>query len=114
MLTLEMADFLFYTTEGFTQAPNGNNIESCQVLGIAKGKDKMDAKDNLIKDNPWIAEAGFNNSDLIVKQLLSEGERVAIREVLNYLWDEEEKHYEESGKSGNHIFPILKLLKASI
>lgn len=28
----------FYTTEGFTQAPNGNNVENCQVLGRALGK----------------------------------------------------------------------------
>lgn len=38
-----MTDFIFYTTEGFTQAPNGNDIENCQMLGIAKGKDKVEA-----------------------------------------------------------------------
>lgn len=42
-----MTDFIFYTTEGFTQAPNGNDIENCQMLGIAKGKDKVEAKDYL-------------------------------------------------------------------
>lgn len=64
-----MADFIFYTTEGFTQDPNGNDIENCQMLGIAKGKDKVEAKDNLLKDNPWIIEAGFAPTDIIIRQL---------------------------------------------
>ena len=64
-----MADFIFYTAEGFTQAPNGNDIENCQVLGIAKGKDKVEAKDNLLKDNPWIIEAGFDPVEFYVRQL---------------------------------------------
>ena len=109
-----MADFIFYTTEGFTQDPNGNDIENCQMLGIAKGKDKVEAKDNLIKENPWIAEAGFSRSGFIVKQLLTNDERAAIKEVLDYLWEDEERHYEESGELNNHIFPILKILKTSI
>ena len=33
-----MSEYIFYTTEGFTQAPNGNNVENCQVLGRAFGK----------------------------------------------------------------------------
>lgn len=69
MLLLEMADFIFYTAEGFTQAPNGNDIENCQVLGIAKGKDNVEAKDNLLKNNPWIIEAGFDPVEFYVRQL---------------------------------------------
>ena len=53
-----------------TQDPNGNDIENCQMLGIAKGKDKLEAKNNLLKDNPWISEAGFNRSEFIVRQLV--------------------------------------------
>lgn len=33
-----MSEYIFYTTEGFTQDPNENNIENCQVLGRAFGK----------------------------------------------------------------------------
>jgi hypothetical protein len=109
-----MADFLFYTSEGFTQVRNGIDIENCQMLGIAKGKDKVEAQDNLLKDNPWIEEAGFNRSEFIVEQLLPDEERLAIKEVLDYLWGDEEKHFEESGKPDNHIFRILTHLKASI
>ena len=94
-----MTDFIFYTTEGFTQAPNGNDIENCQMLGIAKGKDKVEAKDNLIKEYPWIIEADFNSSEFIVKQLLSDEERVAIKEVIDYMWKDESS----TGKSGENL-----------
>ncbi len=64
-----MKEYIIYTTEGFTQDPNGNDIENCQMLGIAKGKDKMEAKVNLIKENPWIIEAGFDPTEFIIRQL---------------------------------------------
>lgn len=66
-----MAEYIIYTTEGFTQDPNGNDIENCQMLGIAKGKDKVEAKENLIKDNPWIIEVGFAPTEFIIRQLAS-------------------------------------------
>ena len=65
-----MSEYIFYTTEGFTQAPNGNNVENCQVLGRAFGKNIKEARCNLIKENPWIEEVGFDMEDLFVKQLL--------------------------------------------
>ncbi|MBQ6062326.1 MAG: hypothetical protein IJK42_11930 [Prevotella sp.] len=64
-----MSEYIIYTTEGFTQDPNGNDIENCQMFGIAKGKDKVEAKENLIKENPWIIEAGFAPAEFIVRQL---------------------------------------------
>ena len=110
-----MNEYIIFTTEGHTTAPNENlEIENCQVLGRARGNNPNEAKDNLQKDNPWIAEAGFDSSEFVVVQLLSDEERVAIKEVLDYLWDDEERHYEESGKPANHIFPVLKRLTAYI
>lgn len=66
-----MNEYIFYTTEGFTQDPNGNDIENCQVLGRAFGNNKDEAQDNLLRDNPWINEAGFSKSEFIVKQILA-------------------------------------------
>ncbi len=107
-----MNEYIIYTTEGHTIAPNESiEVENNQVLGRAHGNNPQEAKDNLLKENPWIRDAGFNRSEFIVEQLLSKEERVAIKEVLDYLWDDEERHYEESGKPDNHIFPVLKLLK---
>ena len=65
-----MNEYIFYTPEGFTTAPNENvEVENCQVLGTAKGKDKVEAKENLLKENPWIIEADFTPIEFIVRQL---------------------------------------------
>ena len=64
-----MAEYIFYTTEGYTQAPDGEDIENCQLLGRACGKDKSEALDNLLKDNPWIVERGYNPHEAISKEL---------------------------------------------
>ena len=62
-----MTEYIFYTTEGFTQAPDGNDIENCQLLGRAYGKDKHDALSNLLKENPWIKERGFEPCEISAK-----------------------------------------------
>ncbi|MBO4551117.1 MAG: hypothetical protein IKW91_08025 [Bacteroidaceae bacterium] len=67
-----MNEYIFYTTEGHTIAPKENvEVNNCQVLGCAFGNNKNEAQDNLLKDNPWINEAGFNKSEFIIKQLLT-------------------------------------------
>lgn len=109
-----MAEYIIYTTEGFTQDPNGNDIDNCQVLGRAYGNNPEEAENNLLKDNPWIIEAGFDKSEFTTVQLLSDEDKVAIKEVLDYLWDEEERHYKENGMPDNHFFPVLKLLRKTI
>ena len=112
---IPMNEYIIFTTEGQTIAPNEDvEVENCQVLGRARGNNPEEAKDNLLKDNPWIAEAGFSRSEFIVEQLMTDEERVAVKEVLDYLWDDEVRHYEESGKPDNHIFPVLERLKMII
>ena len=51
-----MAEYIFYTTEGFTQDTKGNDVENCQLIGMALGENKNEAKNNLMKENPWIKE----------------------------------------------------------
>lgn len=64
-----MKKYIFYTTEGFTQAPDGEDIENCQLLGCAYGQDKQEAMDNLLKENPWIKERGFEPRKAICAEL---------------------------------------------
>ena len=65
-----MNEYIFYTPEGHSIAPNENvEVENSQVLGTARGKDKVEAKENLLKENPWIIEAGFTPTEFIVRQL---------------------------------------------
>lgn len=107
-----MSEYLFYTTEGFTQDPNGNDVENCQVLGRTFGRNEDEAKCNLLKENPWIEKAGFDATALIVKQLLTEEHKADIKAVVDYLWEDEHKHFQESYYSKGHIFSVLKRLKS--
>lgn len=68
-----MKEYIIYTTEGYTTAPNENfEVENCQVLGRAHGKDEKEAQANLLEENPWILKAGFSPTKFIVKQLANE------------------------------------------
>lgn len=65
-----MNEYIFYTTEGQTLAPNVDyTIENCQVLGFAKGDSPLQAEDNLLNAYPWIREAGFNREYIISRQV---------------------------------------------
>ena len=65
-----MNEYIIYTAEGYTIAPNeGVEVENCQVLGCARGDNDIEATNNLLRDNPWIIEAGFDRSEFIVRQL---------------------------------------------
>lgn len=68
-----MNEYIFYTSEGHTEAPNENvEVENCQVLGCSHGIDKCEAQENLLKENPWIVEAGFDPAEFIVRQVVAE------------------------------------------
>lgn len=109
-----MNEYIFYTAEGHTTAPNESvDVENCQVLGTAKGKDKNEAQANLLKENPWIVEVGFSSEEFICRQILSEEQREDIKCVVNYLWRDEKRHYEESEDKSNHIFSVIKRLKGT-
>ena len=88
-----MNEYIIYTTEGHTIAPNEDvEVENSQVLGVAYGNNPNEAKDNLLKANPWITKAGFDKSEFVVRQLPTNEQRTAIKEVLDYLWEDEERH----------------------
>ena len=54
-----MKTYLFYTMEGYTESPNSNSIENCQLLGEAKGETVEDAFVCLLKNNTWIRVGGI-------------------------------------------------------
>lgn len=68
-----MNEYIIYTTEGFAFPPNGTErIDNCQILGRCFGNDEKNACENLIKENPWIIESGFDINNIICKQLMTE------------------------------------------
>ena len=64
-----MAEYIFYTTEGFTQDPEGEEVENCQLIGRAFGNNENEAKNNLLKKNPWIKEHSFDKEMFIGREL---------------------------------------------
>lgn len=64
-----MKEYIFYTMEGLALAPDGESIENGQLLGCAYGTDKHDAIKNLLKENAWIKERGFNPCEAICREL---------------------------------------------
>lgn len=108
-----MNEYIFYANEGYTIAPNENvEVDNCQLLGRIDGSNTEDALKNLLNENSWISEAGFDPSVFFVKQILTEEQRSDINAVIDYLWSGMERNYEEREDRDNcHIFRIIDRLK---
>ena len=76
-----MNEYIFYTTEGFAQDPNGKDVENCQLIGMAFGSDCKDALHNLIANNSWIENHHFDPGKFICKEL-----RLATTHRQSYLF----------------------------
>lgn len=110
-----MNEYIFYTTEGFTYPPiEDKDVENCQILGIALGKNVQDAKKQLEKKCCWIKDCGFDIEEAASKQVLTEENKRDINSVLEYLMEDEFIHYQESEEPENHIYKVLLRLKDMI
>lgn len=49
-----MKKYIFYTSEGFAEDNNFEQIENCQILGWQEGKDEKEAFENFKIENPNI------------------------------------------------------------
>jgi hypothetical protein len=66
-----MKKFIFITREGETTAPNGNQVENMQVIGIVENAvSEDDALKRLLQENPWIYDAEFNVAEFIAYEIL--------------------------------------------
>lgn len=67
-----MNEYIFYTTEGTTLAPNQDfDIENCQILGFVNASNLSDARQQLLQENPWIVKANFSIGKIMVKQVFT-------------------------------------------
>lgn len=98
-----MNDYIFYTLEGYTQSPNGNKVENCQVIGIASGADKQDALVHLLADNPWIAEHRFDSNKFLCRELSSCDNSSSIITYLTNLLDERQLEQYMQWLDGNYL-----------
>ena len=110
-----MNEYMFYTFEGFTQSPNKTDCENLQILGFEKAENLEVAKEHLLVNNDWISRYGFDTEKILSKKILTEESLASIKTVVDYLWEDEEKDYEEYLASGgnvdNHILKHLRKLK---
>ena len=93
---------------------SNEEVENCQLLGTAHGKSQNEALQNLLSENPWIEERGFTPNGVFARQLLPEEAKHNITVLLDYLWHDEERHYEESECPPDHIFLVMKKLKSML
>ena len=110
-----MNEYLFFTLEGATLPPiEGKEVENCQLLGRANGKTLKEAKSNLLKENPWIEECGFDCDCIIAEQILTEEHKKDIQTLVEYLYEDEKSHYIEWRYPKDHIFRVIKRLSKMI
>ncbi len=107
-----MNEYVVYTIEGYTSGPDSNvDIENCQVLGFVEGFSEEDAINKLFEQNEWLPKAGFTMGNAIAHPILTASIKEDIKTVIEYLWKNEHKHFQENHYPKNHIFRVLKRLK---
>ncbi len=109
-----MSTYIFYTDEGYTIAPNNEELESLQVLGIEDGETKEEALANLYKNNKWIEENNFSKLKMRCYAILNPEILEGIKTIVRYLWEAESKHWEENECPDIHIFKILKRIQKEL
>ena len=110
-----MAKYIFYTHEGYSIAPNNEDVENLQILGIEDGITENEAFKNLFQNNEWILEMGFSEDKIKCRAIFNSSFINDLNTILEYLWRDEEKHFEESKLNGEntdfHIFNSLMNIK---
>ncbi len=110
---LKMNEYILYTTEGETIAPDKEvEIENCQVLGRIQAKNAEQAKQLLVQENPWIEEAGFDTTEIVVRQLLTEAQKADIKAIVDYLSEGRYENLQEMHSSEEYVYRIIKRLKS--
>lgn len=62
--------YVFYTTEGFTQAPDGEAIENCQILAFVEAEGVRQAWRKFKKENAWMKGRGFSLDKAVCRELV--------------------------------------------
>lgn len=109
-----MTKYIFYTDEGYTISPNNSELESSQILGFEDATTLQEGIDKLIENNTWISESKFSIENIKHKTIISPRDIDNIKAIIDYLWKDEARHFEESDKPNDHIFLKLKQLKTLI
>lgn len=64
-----MNKYIIYTTEGYCEGPNGNEVCNCQLLGRVMATDEDEAVKYFLRDNQWVLEYGYSPDEFCIAQL---------------------------------------------
>lgn len=110
-----MNEYLFYTIEGYTFSPMEDcEVKNCQLLGRAKGENAKEAKNNLMKENPWIIELGFNADSIFSEQILTAEQRSDIMALGEYIKSHKNKSAEVCDFFNEQMDVVVKRLVSTI
>ncbi len=63
-----MRHFIFYTTDGFTQAPDLTEMDNCQILAFEDAPDKPSAWNSFASLYANLSKMGFHN--ILCKEIM--------------------------------------------
>lgn len=78
----EMSTYIFYTDEGYTIAPNGEELDNLQVLGIEDGETEEEALISLYRNNEWIKANGFSELRIRCYAILKPEKLQVLKDIL--------------------------------
>ena len=84
---------------------------NCQLLGTIEGCSEEDAIKRLFEQDEWIQKAGFSMDNAIAHPLHTKSIQEDIKILVEYLWEDEHRHFQENNVSQDHIFYTIKRLK---
>jgi len=106
-----MKEFIFYTHKGITMGADiSASVENCQLLGREIGDNLEQARQNLIRNNPWIEEAGFDIHKIRSVQIVNDEIRHNIQRLVEYVLKDKRLQYEDN----NHISMAIQNIKDDI
>ena len=71
-----MKTFLFYTTEGETIAPDGSEVENCQVLAFVDARNAAEARCKFCEQEQWAMESGY--CEILVREVAKCAQEVCL------------------------------------
>lgn len=108
--------YIVYTTAGYTELPNGAEKDNCQIIDFLEDTQEAEAD---IKAR-YAKELDIRYDQIILHPFIDKKTINAIRDVISYMWEDEERNYEEcqtddyrENKSileSSHIFTKLKII----
>lgn len=100
-------DYIIYTTEGYTQTPNGEDIENCQILDIQYNSclSKQECLKQYLIENPT-NKIGFNKYETKVVVGMSDAICHSMKEMVSFI--QKRKAEIQDGEIAIHLDNITK------